>query len=90
MQIKVCGFATMADHDHLLQLATTTSDGKAARDKANITIPDDRLLALATQRANRIESFLSEEHQVKTKRLIDCKSKIEKDEKAQPRVELSL
>lgn len=98
--IRVCGVATEADRNRLLEQAQAKQAARARAgdsDKkdppkagaAARPITDAQLRALAKRRAAGVERYLIDTHQVKANRLIACQPELDKKApKAKPRTEL--
>ncbi|MEJ2099946.1 MAG: hypothetical protein P8X68_08205 [Desulfobacterales bacterium] len=68
------------------QTASKGSSGAPAKSRSLLS--DEEMLALAEQRADRIEDILVSQHGIKNKRIFICKPEIDQDPEGQPRVEL--
>jgi outer membrane protein OmpA-like peptidoglycan-associated protein len=105
VQVSVCGVATEIDRAALSGSPPTQAgaqpaapkDDNADKDKtrsqkepAASASTDPALLALAKKRSKRIEDQLVNGHGIAAKRIIACKSEIDKNAAAKPRAELEL
>ena len=105
VQVVVCGVATERDRAALSgSPPVQTGDHPTAPksdngDKDNTRTPkepaasastDAALLALAKKRSQGIEDQLVDTHGIAVKRIIECKSEIDKSAEAKPRVDLAI
>jgi hypothetical protein len=105
VQVSVCGLSTEIDRAALSGSPPTQAgaqpaapkDDNADKDKtrsqkepAASASTDPALLALAKKRSKRIEDQLVKLHGIAAKRIIACKSEIDKNAEAKPRAELAL
>ena len=103
VRIRLCGWATESDRTGSRKAAKipptasgeapsekeTASDGNSgAPAKSRSPLSDEEMLALAEQRADRIEDMLVSQHGIKNNRIFICKPEIDQDPEGQPRVEL--
>jgi outer membrane protein OmpA-like peptidoglycan-associated protein len=98
-QVVVCGVATESDRAALSgsPSAQTGENDKGDKNKtrpqkepATSASTDAALVALAKNRTKRIEDQLVNVHAITVKRIINCKSEIDKSADAKPRVDLSI
>jgi hypothetical protein len=105
VQVSVCGVATERDRAALSGTPsaeagaqpTAPKGDKGDKDKtrsqkkpAASASTDAALLALAKKRTKRIEDQLVNAHGIAVKRIIGCKSEIDKSAEAKPRVDLAI
>jgi hypothetical protein len=99
VQVVVCGVATESDRAALNGSPSEKVDesDKADKDKtgpqkepAASTSTDAALVALAKNRSKRIEEQLVKVHAIAVKRIIGCKSQIDKNADARPRADLAI
>jgi len=103
MRIRLCGWATESDRAgsrEALEIPPTASgeapsEKKTASDggggtpaKSRSPLSDEEMLALAEQRADRIEDILVSQHGIKSERIFICKPEIDKNPAATPRVDI--
>jgi hypothetical protein len=100
MRLRLCGWATETDRMAPREAAAETTAAPSGAEKPGpdgqiVAAKDDHspfsneaILALAEQRANRIEDILVSQHGIKDKRIFICKPEIDKNSDAKPRVEL--
>jgi len=98
-QVVVCGVATEGDRA-ALSGSPSAQNGESDKGDKNKTRPqkepaasastDADLVALAKNRTKRIEDQLVNVHAITVKRLIKCKSEIDKSADAKPRVDLAI
>ena len=97
-QVVVCGVATESDRA-ALSGSPSAQTGESDKGDENKTRPQkepaasastDALVALAKNRTKRIEDQLVNVHAVTVKRIIKCKSEIDKSADAKPRVDLAI
>lgn len=104
LRIRVCGFSTAMDRAAIITTKTeklkqeqaaegekTEEEGEAGDEQpANpaVTVTDEELLALAGERADKVKGYLVKQHAVDAGRLISCKPAVDKEQKAEPRVDL--
>jgi hypothetical protein len=104
LRLRLCGWATESDRigPHKAAAETpaappaaaplaeksVTGGQDAAPKEARIPLSDEAVLTLAERRADQIEEMLVSQHGIKDKRIFICKPEIDKNPKAQPRVEL--
>lgn len=104
IHIRLCGVSVESDRQTLLQKAVqkqaelalakkkeenTENKKPTAQEQPLISIGDDALNKLASDRATAIERHLSERHDIKGDRLITCAPQIESDkQKGTPRADL--
>ena len=73
------------------QAGVSMKNQDQSAEKIEVVIDDAQLLSLAGQRADVIETYLSDKHGTKPNRLISCRSRIDDIEgEGKPRTELSL
>ena len=98
-QVVVCGVATESDRAALSgsPSAQTVESDKGGKNKtrpqkepAASASTDAALVALAKNRTKRIEDQLVNVHAITVKRIIKCKSEIDKSADAKPRVDLAI
>jgi len=98
-QVVVCGVATESDRAALSgsPSAQTGESDKGGKNKtrpqkepATSASTDAALVALAKNRTKRIEDQLVNVHAITVKRIIKCKSEIDKSADAKPRVDLAI
>ena len=98
-QVVVCGVATESDRA-ALSGSPSAQTGESDKGDKNKTRPqkepaasastDAALVALAKNRTKRIEDQLVNVHAITVKRIIKCKSEIDKSADAKPRVDLAI
>jgi len=103
VRIRLCGWAAESDRTGSRKAAETpptasgetpsqretVSDGSnGTPEKDRSAISDEEMLALAEQRADRIEDILVSQHGIKSKRIFICKPEIDNSPAAMPRVEI--
>ncbi len=99
LRIKLCGVATIQDSQALIQKKLQdwskqqqkiASDTPVKTRPPTFMIADEQLLELATQRADAIKDILTNQHNIDPARLFLCQPVIDKDQDAQPRVDLNI
>ncbi len=98
LDVKICGVAVEDDREALTRLAavkarleTATTRGKAEKAARPEPGSDQRLRALAEERAAAVKDHVIGEQGIKANRLIACRAKIDKqDSRGKPRAELLL
>ena len=104
LRARLCGWATESDRTGPRAAAAKTSTAPsgaeplktksapgsqtAASENTRSPLGDEAILALAEQRANRIEDILVSQHGIKDKRIFICKPEIDEHPEAKPRVEI--
>ena len=103
VRIRLCGWATeidRAESSEAAQIPPTASGGapsqkETASDrnsgspaKARSPLSDEEMLALAQQRADKIEDILVSQYGIKSERVFICKPEIDKKPESTPRVEI--
>jgi len=104
LRARLCGWATESDRTGPRAAAAKTSTAPsgaeplktksapgsqtAASEDTRSPLSDEAILALAEQRANRIEDILVSQHGIKDKRIFICKPEIDEHPEAKPRVEI--
>ena len=104
LRARLCGWATESDRTGPRAAAAKTSTAPsgaeplktksapgsqtAASEDTRSPLGDEAILALAEQRANRIEDILVSQHGIKDKRIFICKPEIDEHPEAKPRVEI--
>jgi len=86
VQMSVCGVATESDRTAM----SGATPAKAAIQTDASKTTDEALLTLAKERTKRIEDQLVNAHGIAVKRIIGCKSEIDKSAEAKPRVDLAI
>jgi hypothetical protein len=99
LRIKLCGKATPADSQQLVQQqmdAWKSKQKQTATETSNkasppvFTIADEQLLELAATRADTIKNMLVNDHQIDAARLFLCKPAIDQDKDGKPRVDMTI
>jgi len=101
---RLCGWATESDRSGPRAATAKTSTAPAgaepletkpapgrqtaASEDTRLPLGDEAILALAEQRANRIENILVSQHGIKDKRIFICKPVIDEHPEAKPRVDI--
>jgi hypothetical protein len=101
---RLCGWATESDRagpraaaaknstapSGAASIETKSAPGRqtAASEDTRNPLGDEAILALAEERANRIEDILVNQHAIKDKRIFICKPEIDEHPEAKPRVEI--
>ena len=101
---RLCGWATESDRTGPRAAAAKTSPAPssaepletkpapgrqtAASQDTRLPLSDEAILALAEQRASRIENVLVSQHGIKDKRIFICKPVIDEHPEAKPRVDI--
>jgi hypothetical protein len=94
INIKLCGHAVEADRTALLEAAAAASETAGKGGKKSEAVPespmidDEQLLELAQQRRIAVKDYLVDKHSISASRLVGCKSGIDGDSAANPRVDL--
>ncbi|MET0104914.1 MAG: DUF748 domain-containing protein [Sedimenticola sp.] len=102
LRIRVCGLTATADREALLAVkaekmkekAETRNKEDAEADEESeqaapeVVVTDEELLALADERASKVKGHLVKKHGIDAGRLISCKSAVDKEKEAKPRVDL--
>jgi outer membrane protein OmpA-like peptidoglycan-associated protein len=100
LRLRLCGWATESDRTGPREAAAETpaapSGAKTSGPDGQIVAPKDdhfplsnaAILALAEQRANRIEDILVNQHGIEDKRIFICSPEIDEHPTAKPRVEI--
>jgi hypothetical protein len=104
LRLRLCGWATESDRtgpraaaaktptapSGAKPLETKSAPGSqtAASEDTHVPLSDEAILALAEQRANRIEDILVRQHGIKDKRIFICNPEIDEHPEAKPRVEI--
>ncbi|MGW8301110.1 MAG: DUF748 domain-containing protein [Desulfobacterales bacterium] len=101
---RLCAWATESDRTGPRAAAAKTSTAPsgaeplkaesapdsqtAASQDSRLSLDDEAILALAEQRASRIEDILVSQHGIKDKRIFICKPEIDEHPEAKPRVDI--
>ncbi|MEN8108587.1 MAG: DUF748 domain-containing protein [Pseudomonadota bacterium] len=92
INIRLCGVATEADREALIQQTPAArADKQDKADKAEppaVEIPDEQLQTLADQRDEAVKDYLVSQHGIKPGRLVACQPAIDSEADAEPRVDL--
>jgi len=99
LRLRLCGWATESDRTGSRKAAEApeapSGAEKSVPDRQILAPKDDHfrlsnaaILALAEQRANRIEDILVSQHGIKDKRIFICNPEIDDHPEAKPRVEI--
>ena len=90
LRIKLCGIATQSDRDYFVAQALAAIKKKQPDSKKLPIIPDEKLLELATSRANTSKALFISLYKINADRLFNCHSKIDTAPDASPRIELGI
>ncbi|MGL1958067.1 MAG: DUF748 domain-containing protein [Colwellia sp.] len=85
-RVKLCAISTPKDLETSLSNSASQSSGQEITDEKAIS----QLKAIAEQREHALKSYLIEHGKIDSARLLLCTPKIDSDEEAQPRIEISV
>ena len=92
INIKLCGVAVQADREAFQQQTGAENTGKDKKNESGQgdqpVISDEQLIELADQRDAAVKDYLVSRHAIKAARLVACQPHIDRDEAAEPRVDL--
>ncbi len=100
LRLRLCGWATDSDRMGPREAAADTPAAPSGAEKSgpdgqivaskddHFPLSNEAILALAEQRANRIEDILVSQHGIKNKRIFICTPEIDEHPEAKPRVEI--
>ncbi len=90
VDLHICGYATERDRVTLHDLQKKQLKDKQVTAQA-VTMPADKAVnALASQRMEKLKSRLTSQFNIKPERILLCKPELDKNQSAEPRIEISL